>query len=85
MPLFYPITDNSFAGHMTSISRASRDPVRIDRQFKINKVPLETVRPFVMQDLLLSKSGIDPNGYKCEDKVTKHCETKVKELIELAG
>lgn len=33
------------------------------KSFKMTKIPLETVRPFVMEDLMLSETSINPDDH----------------------
>ncbi|KAG0044666.1 Double-strand break repair protein mre11a [Gryganskiella cystojenkinii] len=50
-------------------------------KFSVKKIRLTTVRPFIMDDLILSDHGLDPNN---QQKVNTFISRKVKELIEKA-
>ncbi|XP_075241781.1 uncharacterized protein LOC142336755 [Convolutriloba macropyga] len=54
-------------------------------KFKADKVPLETVRPFVFRDLnLFEESKIDRRKPKCREKVKAFCSQVVEDMIDEA-
>ena len=55
------------------------------RNFKITKIPLETVRPFFMEDIVLSDTSLNPGDHDIVKKVEMFCLEKVEALIERAG
>lgn len=44
---------------------------------KCNKIPLETVRPFYIEDVCLLDSELDPEDVHAEKKVEEFCAAKV--------
>jgi double-strand break repair protein MRE11 len=54
-------------------------------QFKAESVPLETVRPFVMRDVSLSDSGVQPRDPKAATKVVDFCVNQVEDMIKQAA
>lgn len=55
------------------------------RTFDIKQVKLETVRQFYMEDIVLSKTTLDPNDINAVENVEEFCRKKVEELITKAG
>ena len=44
---------------------------------KCTKIPLETVRPFYIEDVVLRESDLDPDDVKLAEKVEAYCVEKV--------
>jgi len=55
------------------------------RNFKLRKLPLETVRPFYFEDVVLSESDINPGESDAVRKVETFCAEKVSALLDRAG
>jgi len=55
------------------------------RNFKLRKLPLETVRPFYLEDVVLSESHINPGEPEVVRKVETFCAEKVSSLLEKDG
>jgi len=55
------------------------------RNFKLRKLPLETVRPFYLEDVILSESHINPGDPDVVRKVEMYCAEKVSSLLEKDG
>ncbi|PVD39024.1 hypothetical protein C0Q70_01651 [Pomacea canaliculata] len=55
------------------------------RAFEIKPVKLETVRQFYMEDIVLSKTSLDPNDINAVENVEEFCRKKVEQLIAKAG
>lgn len=55
------------------------------KEFNIEKIPLETVRQFYFEDLILSETSLNPEDPKIAVKVEKYCVDKVEEMIDIAG
>ena len=54
------------------------------KQLRLKKIPLETVRPFCMEDIVLSSTKINPDDPDCANKVEAYCMEKVDAMIEQA-
>ncbi|XP_013386633.1 double-strand break repair protein MRE11 [Lingula anatina] len=54
------------------------------RNFKITKVELETVRPFYMEDVVLSETSLNPEEPEVSKQVEAFCSEKVEAMIERA-
>jgi len=48
-------------------------------------LPLETVRPFYLEDVVLSESNINPGDPDVVRKVEMFCAEKVSSLLDKAG
>ena len=55
------------------------------KDFKVSKLPLNTVRQFYMKDLVLGDTSIDPEDPDCAKRVSEYCAEKVEMLLETAG
>ncbi|XP_032232434.2 double-strand break repair protein MRE11 isoform X1 [Nematostella vectensis] len=55
--------------------------IRPDKAFKMTKVPLQTVRPFYMEDIILSDTDLDPAE---EERIYAFLTDKVEQLISRA-
>lgn len=55
------------------------------RQFKLTKIALETVRPFYMEDIVLSDTSLNPDDHNITKQVEAFCSEKVQALLDKAG
>lgn len=55
------------------------------KDFKMTKIPLDTVRPFYMEDVILSETSLNPEDHNISKKVEAYCTEKVESMIEKAG
>lgn len=55
------------------------------KNFRIKKIPLETVRQFYMEDIVLSETSLEPGDPDIARKVETYCKEKVDTLLETAG
>ena len=55
------------------------------RNFKLQKLPLVTVRPFYIEDIVLCETSLAPNDPEIAKKIEVYCAQKVADLIEQAG
>lgn len=55
------------------------------KDFKIDKIPLVTVRQFYMEDVILSETSLDPDDHDISKKVETYCQEKVEMLLDKAG
>ncbi|ELU06474.1 hypothetical protein CAPTEDRAFT_226161 [Capitella teleta] len=75
----------------TSLSKGETAPKHVGilkirgKEMKIEKIPLETVRQFYFEELVLQDTSLSPDDPKCEDKVEKYCEEKVEEMLYQSG
>jgi len=51
-------------------------------QFRLKPIPLQTVRPFVIEDVVLASEGLDPDE---PDKIDEFLASKVEEMIAKAS
>ncbi|ESO84026.1 hypothetical protein LOTGIDRAFT_108504 [Lottia gigantea] len=51
------------------------------KDFKLTKIPLETVRQFYIEDVVLSDTTLDPNDHDVGQKVESYCQQKVENLL----
>ena len=58
--------------------------VRGNKQFKMEAIPLQTVRQFYMEDVVLS-NHVDPKDKSGLKKAEDFCTEKVEELLAKAG
>jgi len=59
--------------------------VKIHRKsFKLEKIPLKTVRPFYFEDICLSATDIKADDVFHEKKVLKFCRERVEHLLQRA-
>ena len=56
-----------------------------NKNFKINKIPLKTVRQFYMKDIVLADTTIDADDPECAKRVRDYCAEHVERLLESAG
>ncbi|XP_033738738.1 double-strand break repair protein MRE11-like [Pecten maximus] len=54
------------------------------KNFKMTEIPLETVRPFYMEDVMLSDTSLNPQDHNIAKKVEAFCSEKVEGLLEKA-
>lgn len=54
------------------------------KDFKMTKIPLETVRQFYMEDIMLSDTSLNPEDHNVNKQVEAYCTEKVESLIEKA-
>lgn len=55
------------------------------KDFKMTKLPLETVRLFYMEDIILSETSLNPMDHNIGKQVEAYCVEKVEALLEKAG
>jgi double-strand break repair protein MRE11 len=55
------------------------------KDFKMTKIPLDTVRQFYMEDVVLSDTSLNPEDHDVIKQVDAYCTEKVESLIEKAG
>ena len=55
------------------------------RNFKLHKLPLTTVRTFYMEDIVLCDTSLNPGDPDVVKNVEVYCAQKVTELLEQAG
>ena len=55
------------------------------RNFKLHKLPLTTVRPFYMEDIVLCDTSLNPGDPDIAKNIEIYCAQKVTELLEQAG
>ena len=56
-----------------------------DKVMNIKKIPLETVRPFYMEDIIMSETSLNPDDPEITKMMEKYCEKKIEYLISKAG
>lgn len=56
-----------------------------DKNFKINKLPLETVRQFYTEDIVFSETSLKPEDPNVSSKMEKYCMEKVEFYLEKAA
>jgi double-strand break repair protein MRE11 len=56
-----------------------------EKNFKIKKIRLETVRQFYMDEIVLSETKISPGDPDATRKVETYCTEKVQQLLDRAG
>lgn len=54
------------------------------KNFKMTKIPLETVRQFYMEDIVLGDTSLNPHDHNIAKKVEAFCSEKVETLLEKA-
>lgn len=54
------------------------------KDFKMTKIPLDTVRQFYMEDVILSETSLNPEDHNINKKVEAYCTEKVEAMIEKA-
>ncbi|XP_052264918.1 double-strand break repair protein MRE11-like isoform X2 [Dreissena polymorpha] len=55
------------------------------KDFKIEKIRLETVRQFYMEDIVLKDTTLDPLDHDIGKKVESYCQKRVEALLEKAA
>ena len=55
--------------------------IKSDQTFKIDPIPLRTVRPFILEGVSLKDTGIHPQD---QDGVEKYLIEKVTDMVERA-
>ena len=55
------------------------------RDFRIDKVALQTVRPFVLESIVLAETAMKPDDPDVARKVEAYCTERVDMMIERAG
>ncbi|XP_061182203.1 double-strand break repair protein MRE11-like [Saccostrea echinata] len=55
------------------------------KNFKITKIPLETVRQFYMEDVVLSETELNPADHDIARQVEAYCLEKVEAILEKAS
>jgi len=71
----------------TSLSPGEAKPKHVgllkirEKDFKLEKIPLRTVRPFVIDEVVLSDTSLDPSS---EDQLTAFLKEKVECMLEQA-
>lgn len=75
----------------TSLSPAEAAPKHVallyidGKNFKISKLPLETVRQFYTEDIVLMETNLKPEDLKISKKMEDFCAEKVDSYVRLAG
>ncbi len=75
----------------TSLSEGETVPKQVAvlhinrRDFKLKKLPLQTVRQFYMEDIVLSETSLNPDDPQIAKKVLAFCAEKVEALLDKAG
>ncbi|KAK6171195.1 hypothetical protein SNE40_019436 [Patella caerulea] len=54
------------------------------KDFKMTKIPLETVRQFYIEDIVLSETTLSPDDHDISKKVEAYCQQKVENLLQKA-
>ncbi|XP_050394505.1 double-strand break repair protein MRE11 [Patella vulgata] len=54
------------------------------KDFKMTKIPLETVRQFYIEDIVLSETTLSPDDHDVSKKVEAYCQQKVENLLQKA-
>ncbi|MES1905564.1 MAG: Double-strand break repair protein mre11a, partial [Paramarteilia canceri] len=52
-----------------------------NKNFTVNKILLETVRPLCVRDIFLETIGLQPNESKLKQKIIEHCEQEVESSL----
>ncbi|KAL3876816.1 hypothetical protein ACJMK2_034610 [Sinanodonta woodiana] len=74
----------------TSLSESETAPKHIGllhirgKDFKMSKIPLETVRQFYMQDVVLGDTSLNPADHDVVKKVEAYCQEIVESLLDKA-
>ncbi|KAL5018607.1 hypothetical protein ScPMuIL_004329 [Solemya velum] len=55
-----------------------------EKDFKMTKIPLDTVRQFYLNDISLSQTGLDPEHHEVKKQTEAYCVEKVEELLDKA-
>ena len=55
------------------------------REFKLRKIPLQTVRKFYLEDIVLSDTTLNPSDPNAGKKVEAYCQERVESLLDTAG
>ena len=55
------------------------------KDFKMTKIPLDTVRQFYHEDIILHETSLNPEDHNLAKKVEAYCTEKVEALLEKAG
>ncbi|XP_045212304.2 double-strand break repair protein MRE11-like isoform X2 [Mercenaria mercenaria] len=56
-----------------------------EKDFSIQKIRLETVRQFYMEDVILRETNLDPDDHDITKKMEAFCQQKVESLLEKAA
>lgn len=55
------------------------------KDFKMKKIPLQTVRPFCLEDVILRDTSLDPKDANVSKKMIAYCAQKVEDIIDSLG
>ena len=55
------------------------------KDFKMEKLPIETCRQFFFEDIVLRDTSLNPSDHDIAKKVEAYCTEKVECLLEKAG
>lgn len=55
------------------------------KDFMMKKIPLETVRPFYMEDIVLGETTLNPDDHNVSKQMEAFCTEKVETLLDKAG
>lgn len=85
---FYISQPGSSVATSLSVGEATEKSVGIleiyKQHFKMNEIPLKTVRPFVFDDIVLHKTSLSLKGPNISSRVMDYCESVVENLLEKA-